>query len=130
MKFATRLLGLNAVLFVVFGLGFVFAPHWLSEALVQSTPATPSASIDMRATYGGISVGLGLFVGLCAWRRDLIGGGVLASLLVLSTAAAARIVGMVADGGPNLFMYLLLVAELLFVVFFSVALKKINEEAG
>jgi hypothetical protein len=78
----------------------------------------------MRATYGGMGLGVGLLFGFCARQPSTIQVGLIASLFVLGATAAARIVGFLVDGSPNVFMYLLLGAELLFVALLIVALKQ------
>lgn len=78
----------------------------------------------MRATYGGMGLGIGLFFGFCARRPSTVRLGLFASLFVLATTAAARTVGFLCDGSPNVFMLLLLGAELLFVVLIVAALKR------
>ncbi len=47
--------------------------------------------IDMRATYGGTALGLGLFFGFCARNPAVLRAGLLASLMVLSGIAGGRL---------------------------------------
>ncbi len=68
------------MLFILFGAGFIAAPNALSLLLTGAAPGTPSAVTDMRATYGGTALGLGLFFGLCARNRVTLRAGLLASL--------------------------------------------------
>lgn len=69
MTFQKMLVWINCVLFVVFGFGFLLAPEVLAEFVTSTSPSTASAVTDMRATYGGMALGLGLIFGLSA--RDL-----------------------------------------------------------
>ena len=78
----------------------------------------------MRATYGGISLGLAVFWGWCARGRNTQHAGLLSSLLVLSAAAFGRLIGMIVDGSPNVFMFVLFAAEVLFAALIFAALKK------
>lgn len=128
VRFPTGLLWVNGVLFIVFGVCFAAAPAFFAEALTGAAPGTPSALIDMRATYGGTAIGAGLFFGFCACQPGSVRLGLLASLFLLGGIAGARIVGFVVDGSPNLFMPLLLGAELLFVALIMGALRQTGRE--
>lgn len=110
MTFPIRLLWINALLFILFGAGFIAAPNALSLFLTGAAPGTPSALTDMRATYGGMALGAGL----------------LASLLVLSGIAGGRLVGILIDGSPNPFIIALFAAELLFAALFTITLKRVQ----
>ncbi len=128
MKVANNLLWVNALLFLAFGLGFMFAPAFFSQTITGASPATSSAMIDMRATYGGIAIGLAIFWGWCARGNNTQLAGLLSSLLVLAATAFGRILGILMDGAPNIFMFILLAAELLFVGLIVFALKQIEKE--
>lgn len=109
---AARFLWLNAGLFATFGLGFIIAPAYFAALFTNGAPATPSGLTDMRATYGGVALGLGL---LFAWHGAdpaRVRGGLRALGLVVAPLAAARLYGMLADGAPNAFMFAFLGAEL------------------
>ena len=127
MRFPTILLWINAALFLVFGAGFIVAPGFLAQLITGATPSTTSALIDLRATYGGMALGLGLFWGFCARRQRTVRIGLMASLLVLLGIALGRLIGMVVDGSPNTFMFALLAAELLFIGLIAVALRRTSE---
>ncbi len=132
MKFATTLLWLNAVLFIIFGMCFSIAPRFFAYLLTEAIPATSSACIDMRASYGGMGLGIGLVFALCARHPSTVRLGLIASLMVLGSIVAGRLIGFVADGSPNLLMFLMLGAELLFIVLLVVAFKKmvISPQSG
>jgi hypothetical protein len=68
MRFAVVLLWITSVLFVGFGIGAAAAPRELALFITGGAPSIPSAIIDMRATYGGVALGMGLCFGLCATR--------------------------------------------------------------
>lgn len=124
MAFQRTLLWINCVLFIVFGIGFILIPGSLSNLMTGSVPATTSAMTDMRATYGGMALGIAIFFGICARNPDTVRIGLIASALALSCIAFGRIVGIFIDGSPNIFIYLLLSAEVLFAAMILFALKK------
>src|SRR2546422_773211 len=126
MKFAVILLWVTAALFAGFGVGFVAAPEQLAKFITGSAPSIPTAVIDMRATYGGVAFGMGLFFGLCAARPRWVRPGLFGSLLVVASIAMARCVGLVVDRGPNAVMLLLLSTEVIFVGLYAVALRQLG----
>ena len=131
MTFAVVLLGLSSLAFAGFGVGFVAAPQQLAEFFTDGAPIVPSAVTDMRATYGGLSLGLALFFGLCAARRQWIRPGLLAALLAVAGIGAARVIGMIADGDPNAFMFVFLATEIVSVGLIGFALRRLDSaDAG
>jgi hypothetical protein len=73
------LIRLNAAFFVVYGLAFVLAPEAVGRAITGSAPDTSSGVIDMRATYGGMTVAVGRrspiqLTRIAAWRHTLAAG--------------------------------------------------------
>jgi hypothetical protein len=124
MAFPVVLLWIDAVLFVGFGLGFVAAPAQLADLILGAAPTTASALIDMRATYGGVAIGTGLFFALCAARPQWLRPGLVASLLVVGALETSRVIGILADGSPNAFMLLFLAFEVLFTGLTVAALRQ------
>jgi hypothetical protein len=127
MKFATNLLRVNAALFIVFGICYIVAPEFFAYTLTGSEPWTSSALIDMRATYGGMGLGIGLVFWFCARQRETVIAGLVGTFLVLGATAISRVIGFIADGSPNIFMQGLFGAELLFVVLSAAALKRVTD---
>ncbi len=122
-----RLLWIVCVSFVGFGLAFTFVPKEVAELVTGTAPSEPSGLIDMRATYGGVAIGMGVFLGLCARRREWTRVGLIFSMLVLAAIGAARIVGIVADGSPNGFMLAFLALEIGSVVLLAFTLGRMKE---
>lgn len=127
MKYPIILLWTASVLFVIFGIGFIIAPGFISMLITGGMPSTPSAIIDMRATYGGMALGIGLFFGFCARQSDKIHIGLIAALSSLSGIASARLIGILVDGSPTIFIWLLLVSELLFIALIIAALAQLKK---
>ena len=128
MKFGKTIVWINCWLFVVFGLGFVFAPGTMATFITGAAPATPSAMTDMRATYGGMALGLAFIFGLCARNEESARLGVQGVLAVMVGLAVARVFGVLFDGEPNIFIWLLLFAEALMAILAFVALRKMAIE--
>lgn len=98
---------------VVAGLGvtLVFSP--LAVASLLGRPhATTSQMINLRATFGGSILGIGLFVAwldaIRPWRRFTLG------LLAWSMTGIgiARATGFLLDGSPNALQWLWMIAEI------------------
>ena len=126
MEKTKLLLWINAILFMLFGIGFVLAPSPLAQWITNSAPGTSSGMIDLRATYGGLALGIGVFWAICA-SNGSERNGLLSTILVLSVVALGRIIGILLDGTPNTFILLLLTAEIIFAILNFMAYK--NQEA-
>jgi hypothetical protein len=127
MRFATNLLRINSALFVIFGACFIVAPVFFAQALTGSEPWTSSALTDMRATYGGMGLGIGLLLWFLARQRETIIAGLAGAALVLGAIALGRVVGFLTDGAPNALMLAMFCAEILFAVLSVSALKQITD---
>ena len=111
MKLARALTFASALIFVVVGAGFLLIPQQFGHVLELSLP-TAMARTDVRATYGGLELGLGIFLILCVVRREWIRPGLWALALTVGGFATGRVVGFVAEGTINNFMLFFLVLEL------------------
>lgn len=86
-----------ALVFVAIGLGFLLAPvQWAS--VVEISLPTPMARTDLRATYGGFDLAIGVFLVFCALRTDWIRPGVLALGLAAAGFGGGRLVGILVEG--------------------------------
>ena len=122
MKFARILLLLGSGIFALYGLLFSIAPVELARLVTGDAPSSPSALIDMRATYGGMSIAVGMILMLLALKEKTIRIGVVSLLLVVVCMAATRIVGIAVDGGANIAIYFYLGLEIVAAVLCSIAL--------
>ena len=86
-----------AVVFVGVGVGFLVVPvQWAS--VVEIPLPTAMARTDLRATYGGFDLGVGLFLGLCALRSEWTRPGLVALGLAASGYGGGRLLGIVVEG--------------------------------
>ncbi|MCK7544405.1 DUF4345 domain-containing protein [Marinobacter bryozoorum] len=116
MQFSRYLVWINCGLFAVFGLGFTFAPELLASIVTGSEPASSSAVIDMRATYGGMALGLASLFWLSTKGSHAVYIGVRGVLGLMIFLSLSRLFGIIVDGSANAMMYLLLGAEVLMAV--------------
>jgi glycerate kinase len=108
---APVLIRLTAFIFIVYGLAFAASPELMSTLFTGGAPTTPAGITDMRAAYGGVSLGLGVLLALTAKSptTHLIGlYGVAASMIGMGTT---RALGLLLDDSGNPIMYANLALE-------------------
>jgi hypothetical protein len=106
------LLWLGALVFGVIGLLFLAAPvRW--ARLVEISLPTPMSRTDLRATYGGFDLALGIFLAICALNPAWHAPGLLACGLALLGFAAGRLVGFLAEGSAQRLMLIFFALELI-----------------
>lgn len=109
--FPLWVLRLASLLFLLFGAAFFLWPVGL-PANVEIRVPTSTAATDVRAVYGGLQLGVGLFLGWCALDRSRLRVGLLAFAFAIGSMAATRVAGFVVDGSPAAINALLLAGEL------------------
>lgn len=103
MRFARVLLLLAATIFIGIGVVFLVAPvEW--ARVVEIELPTPMSRTDLRATYGGFDLGFGVFLALCALRREWTRPGLAGMAIALAGFAGGRAYGMIVDGCPSKLM--------------------------
>lgn len=115
-----------AASFVAFGVAFLLSPAKLAELAGLSAPGKLGL-IELRAFYGGLEIGLGVFLAVTAMRRDWQLPGLLAALLSLIGVVAARIYGMTVEGWPGATVLVFLALELGGVVLAGFGLMRIRK---
>lgn len=97
MVLARLLLLLSALMFLGLGVGFLVNPEGMAGGIDIALP-TATARTDLMATYGGLELGLGVFLLLC-WRRPAwLTAGLTANGLVFAGLGGARLLGMIQAG--------------------------------
>ena len=95
--FPTAVLALCALGFLGFGLWLLLAPAGaLGKIGIQATSGV--GLVELRAFYGGMEIGLGLFLGLCLLRPDWQGAGLWLVVLANGGAGLARLAGALLGG--------------------------------
>jgi hypothetical protein len=122
-KVQVAVVWINAAVFLLYGIGFVLFPESLSAFVTGNVPGGSSALIDLRATYGGMSIGLGILLGLLALNPAWVRAGLLGVLVIMLGMASARLYGIAVDGTPNRIMLVYLAAEVAMVCVAFWALK-------
>lgn len=109
------LVRVTAAVFALYGLGFVLMPARLSRLTTGTVPDSAAAWIDLRATYGGLSLAVGAILWLLASKPSTLRDGLWAVLLLMLGMAGGRLYGIVMDGSPNTVMWIYLGFELVAV---------------
>lgn len=123
MTFARVLVVSTGIVFVVIGAGFLLKPVAWARTVGIELP-TPTARIDLMATYGGFDLAFGLFLLYCAWRPESVRIGLVACLFALVGFGATRALGLLAIRGPvQPILYWLLALEAVGVVLCWLALR-------
>ena len=100
MSFGRILLWGLGLMLVAFGFAYLMFPVSMA-ALTGVSVSTPAAITDIRATYGGLQLGVGAFLLWSALAPDRIPSGLLALGLSAGGVASCRLVGLVVDGGSG-----------------------------
>lgn len=95
--FGRLVLLLNGLAFVGFGLAFAVAPDTML-ALIDLPIPNGGARTDLRAIYGGLEIGFGLYLLLSAARPAMVTSGLLAATLATAGLVTGRTYGLALDG--------------------------------
>ena len=126
MTFARVLLHLGAMVFVIVGIGFLIVPtEW--AGLTEISLPTAMARTDLRATYGGLDLAVGIFLWMCARRDDWIRPGLVALALTAAGFGGGRLVGIVAEGSAAPLMLLFLAIEAVIVIVALATLRRLRD---
>ena len=101
-----------AVIFWIYGLSYALYPELMLSLISDAQSANSNAAIDVRATYGGMSLAVGLFTHYTAINSTRIKVGLAFVVLLMLAMALTRTLGILVEGNANLAMYLLLVSEI------------------
>ena len=110
--FQRAVIAICSIAFLLFGLAFALFPSEITT-LVTGRHISPVAATDVRAIYGGMSLGIALFFYLC-WRggSEMQRVGLLAGIWTFGLIALCRLIGIVTGAGSAT-MILLFASEVL-----------------
>ena len=110
MSFDRGALAILTAVVLLSGFGSVVAPNSLTQQ--AGLVATPSGLTEIRAFYGGLQIGVGLFLLWCLRQQSMIPAGLLLVGLAVGGAGIARVLGMTIDGEPTRFHLVNLAVEI------------------
>ena len=109
---ARLLVTVTGIFFLFYGAAFTLFPVEMATLVTGDNPRTASGIIDLRATYGGMSISVGAIILIIAADSKRLALALLITAIVLLAMAAGRVLGMLTDGSANAIMYLYLAMEL------------------
>jgi len=95
-KRGSVLIYIAAAIFMLFAIAYLVAPTAMVALIGISL--TTSGETDIRATYGGLQAGIALFLFWTAMSNVRISTGLVALLLICSSVAVFRGVGILVSG--------------------------------
>jgi hypothetical protein len=102
---ATRIfLGFLAALFIGYGLACLASPAILADATGMQLP-TGTATVEVRAMYGGLQTAVGLLALLALLREPLRSPVLMCLGVILFGLASGRLVGIAVDVDPGSYNY-------------------------
>ncbi|MBK7976388.1 MAG: DUF4345 domain-containing protein [Deltaproteobacteria bacterium] len=97
MRFARGVLMLGALVFAGIGIGCVLFPAELMSAVDLALPSAV-ARTEIRAFYGGLELGVAVFLTICAVRSDWVPLGLTALACLMSGMGGVRLIAALAAG--------------------------------
>ena len=128
MGFARAYLYFVGVMGLVFGVWYLVAPvAWTDPT--GFGPLGPNALTDVRATYGGFQIGLGLFTVWAAADPTRVRMALVLQALTIGAIASCRLTGFAIDGSPNGFLRSAIVTEIALTALTLIALYRLPRAA-
>ncbi|HZO08946.1 MAG TPA: DUF4345 domain-containing protein [Myxococcota bacterium] len=121
MRFARIFLLVMGWMGLFFGAIYLLWPQSMTDP--TGFPALgPNALTDVRATYGGLQIGTGLFLLWAVRDASRVRTALVLQALLIGAVAASRAFGIAVDGTPNGVLVGALVTELCLTLLALVAL--------
>jgi len=125
MRIGKFILGCYGLLFVVFGLVGFLLPDQVTP-LIEYGLNSSVAKMEFMATYGGLFIGLGVFMFYCIKQNVQI--GLVSVIFTMGAMLLARLIGYFSFGGGNAVQYIYLAGELITVILVGYILFRFSHE--
>lgn len=126
VKFARVALILGALGLAAFGIALLIAPALLGVVGIELP--TPAARTEIRAFYGGLEIGLAIFLAAAARRDDWLRPALFAQAAVLGGIVIARLLGVLIDGSAEPMIFLFAAIEGAGAILGFVALRRLGPD--
>ena len=123
MGFARAYLYFVGAIGLLFGIWYLVAPTGLTDP-TGFGPLGPNALTDVRATYGGLQIGTGLFLLWAVRDASRVRTALVLQALLIGAVALSRAFGIAVDGPPNGVLVGALVTELSLTLLALIALSR------
>jgi hypothetical protein len=128
MLFARLILALQAIVMLGLGLAYWLYPYEMAN-LNGMLLMEPASASNTRVYYGGLQVGLAIFLIWSMWRSERIRSALVLLILTQLGLALARLASLWQDGGGMTeFALSALVFKLIMVTLGAVALFQLEEQ--
>ena len=114
------------ILWVLFGVLGLISPAVVGGGLGIELP-TADAVTDVRAIYGGLQIGIGLYFFYCSRSAELIRPGLIALALIAAGFGVGRSFGILVDGARGGLIFFALTIE---VIAFALAWISLRREGA
>jgi hypothetical protein len=121
MIFARIVLALVALMHAAFGVAYMFWPIRMA-AMTKMQLTAPIAVTEMRTFYGGLEIGLAIFLAFAIAREEWIVPGLALTALVYAGIVFARLLGMALDHSADGFLLKIVSVEVLTLLLAGAAL--------
>ena len=101
MKPDKFLVSISAVVFLAYGAWFVISPGAAFTLITGGSATGGSALVDIRATYGGMSLGVGALLGTVVLNPQWLRAGLLGVLFIMVGMAGGRAIGLITASPGN-----------------------------
>jgi hypothetical protein len=127
MRFARAYLYFVGAMGLLFGVWYLIAPAAWTDP-TGFGPLGPHALTDVRATYGGFQIGLGVFTIWAAADAARVRMAIVLQALTIGAIASCRLVGFAIDGSPNGFLISAIITETIFTALALFALRRLSTD--
>ncbi|MEZ5345374.1 MAG: DUF4345 domain-containing protein [Pyrinomonadaceae bacterium] len=117
---------LTALVYAAIGFIFIADPVYWASSVDISLP-TPTAIIDLRATYGGCMLSIAVFLIYCLKDLEKLRTGLIFQAVSLAGFGLTRSLGIFLNPGTRTIMFYLLAAEVFGVCLAVFCLSRIHK---
>ena len=111
MNYSKILVKFTAIVFFVYGVLFALMPVTFMQLVAKVEIEQASAIIDISATYGGMSIGVGIILWLLAKKAETLLIGLQSTFALMCGMAGVRLFAIIATQEGNNTMYVYLALE-------------------
>lgn len=129
MNLTRIVLLISAPIYAGIGVAFLIAPSTMAS-FVDVMLHSVTADNDIRAVYGGVNIGLGVFFAISATRPAWYQPALFVVILTLGGLAGARFLSWAVAGMPSAIGFALHASEVLGLMLSAIALRSLSKETA
>ncbi len=109
VSITTITLSILALMYFGFGVALFFEPQLLTNAYIVASH--PTALMELRAFYGGLEIGLGIYFAIALLRAERQKQAIQLGALLLSFTLFGRVYGGFVDGIEGNYLWIAVLVE-------------------